>query len=174
MPGEAERCRSAGMDDFLGKPAPMPALVDMLRRWMPDLRWTAAEAPEPPTPTPTHSSCPEADAVIDGATLDEMTGGDAELAATILLDYIQSTFSDIEALDAALGILNEEEVRRGAHRILGASRIVGAEQVATVAAGLQRAASADVDWPGLLAIADDLHLAVARVAALLGDAKPAR
>ncbi len=174
MPEEAARCTSAGMDDFVGKPAPMPVLADVLRRWMPQVPWTATE-PDSPVLAPPGSGPREADVVIDGAALDELTGADAELAATILVDYVASSRSDMEALGAWVAARNEEEVRRQAHRLRGASRIVGAEQVAALAARLEAAASGDVDdWEPLCSIADDLHRAVARVAALIGPAKLAQ
>ncbi len=44
---EAERCTTAGMDDFLGKPAPMPTLADKLRRWLPHLDWQNGASSEP-------------------------------------------------------------------------------------------------------------------------------
>ncbi|MDP1806327.1 MAG: response regulator, partial [Acidimicrobiales bacterium] len=44
--GEAERCIGAGMDDFVGKPAPMPVLAEKLQRW-PHIRWAETAAPAP-------------------------------------------------------------------------------------------------------------------------------
>ena len=175
MAGEAERCMSVGMDDFLGKPAPMAALADVLRRWMPDVGWTGTEILDTPIPPPAASGLPAAGTVIERAVLDEMTGADTELAATILADYVDSSRADLAALAAAVAARNEADVRRHAHRVCGASRIVGAEQAATLAARVEAVASARVDdWDLVRSVADDLDLAVARVAAFIGSAKPAR
>ena len=175
LPGEAEKCVAAGMDDFLGKPAPMPVLADMLRRWVPHLRWTAAETGDASVAPAEDRTAPAADEVIDSAALDEMTGADPELAATILADYVGSSRSDMAALGAALAARNEEEVRRHAHRLQGASGMVGARQVASLAARMEAAAGSSVeDWGVLRAMADDLDLAVAQVEALVGSARPAR
>ncbi len=42
LPGEAEKCTAAGMDDFAGKPTSMSVLADKLRHWMPHVEWPDA------------------------------------------------------------------------------------------------------------------------------------
>ena len=175
LPGEAERCTAAGMDDFVGKPATMPTLAGKLRRWMPDLHWTTEPAPDLAGQPDGQQSNGQHDGVIDSETLDELTGGDAELAATILLDYVDSLGSDVAAIGVALAAASADDVRLHAHRLKGASRTVGAEQVATLAARLEAAASGGVDdWDALRSTADDLDVAVARVAAVVSSPEAAR
>ena len=168
VPGEAEKCVAAGMDDFAGKPTSMPVLADKLRRWLPHVGWQdVSTAPVVEAPG-TQTGEPEGDAVLDPAALDELTGGDAELAAAILADYVDSCAPDLGALRSALAAASAGDVRRHAHRIKGASRTVGALQVAALADRLEDAASTDAgDWAALRAVADDLEVAVARVAAAL-------
>jgi HPt (histidine-containing phosphotransfer) domain-containing protein len=104
--------------------------------------------------------------VVDRAVLDELTGGDAELADAILADYVESSSSDLAALRAALADESSDHVRRHAHRIKGAGGTVGAREVTTLAATLEAVASTAVeDWPGLRATAEELERAIARVAA---------
>ncbi len=103
---------------------------------------------------------------IDRAALDELTGGDAELAAAILVDYIDTSGSDLAALRAALAGASTDDVRRQAHRIKGASRTVGAYHVATLAGRVEEMASTTVhDWRALRAAVEDLEVGVSRVAA---------
>jgi hypothetical protein len=133
MPGGAEKCAAAGMDDLAGKPTSMSVLADKLERWMPHAVW--------PTASPSIEGASEADtsesrhgAAIDDAALEELTGGDAVLAHATLVDYVEASESDLAALRVALSDASADDVRRHVHRIEGASRTVGAPQVAMLAA----------------------------------------
>jgi two-component system sensor histidine kinase EvgS len=66
-----------------------------------------------------------------------------------------------------------DHVRREAHRIKGAGRMVGAHQVSTLAAQLEAAAAANDDWTALRATAADLDAAMARVMSALATADAA-
>jgi two-component system sensor histidine kinase EvgS len=171
VPGEAEKCVAAGMDDFAGKPTSMPVLVDKLRRWLPHIGWehvSTASVAEAPAAI---GAVPPSDEVVDPAALDELTGGDADLAAAILADYVDSSGPDLVALRGALAVASADDVRRGAHRIKGASQTVGAHHVATLAAQLEAAASMDDhNWLVLQSIVDDLETALGRVAAVATSA----
>ena len=168
LPEEAEKCAAAGMDDFAGKPAAMPVIAEKLRRWMPDVEWPSALAPRPASPSGAALGTPLSDGVIDDAVLSELTGGDGELAAAILVDYVDSSGSDLAALREALDEASADEVRRHAHRINGASRTVGAHEAAELAASLESAAFTSVDdCQALRATIDELEVAVAKVASSL-------
>jgi CheY-like chemotaxis protein/HPt (histidine-containing phosphotransfer) domain-containing protein len=174
LPGQAERCANAGMDDFAGKPSSMPVLAEKLRRWMPHVDWSAEPEPVAAGPTETGGGGPGQDGVIDSTVLDELTGGDHELAAAILVDYVDSLGSDLSALRAGLDATTADDVRRVAHRIKGASGTVGAHVVATVAGQLESIASAEVaNWSAMRAGAEDLETEVARVAASVRTAPAA-
>ncbi len=165
LPEEAERCSAAGMDDFAGKPTSMPALADKLRRWMPHIDWPDSRPASAGDPAP-EMSAGQHDGAVDPAVLDELTGGDAELADAILGDYVESSGWDLAALRSAVADEITDEIRRHAHRVKGASQTVGAHEVTALAAALEAAASVAVeDWHGLRATAEELELAVARVAA---------
>ena len=170
--GEAERCIGAGMDDFVGKPAPMPVLAEKLRHWMPHIAWAEASPAVAADASGAVAGPPENEVVVDRAVLDELTGGDEDLAAAILVDYCNSSRSDLAALRAAVAGGSSDEVRREAHRIKGASRMVGAHQISTLAAQLEAAATTD-DWSALSPTAEDLEAAMARVMATLEAATPA-
>ncbi len=103
--------------------------------------------------------------VIDRATLDELTGGDRDVAHVILTDYVDSLNTDLVALGSALTDARGEGVRRAAHSIKGAALTVGAHEVAELAARLEALASTPVDdWDLLRSTARDLDVASARVA----------
>ena len=146
---ERARCLASGMDDFMGKPTTIAALAATLRRWLPDLAWVESPAPPPHV---------RGSGVLDLSCLEELTGGNPEVGATILKDYLGSTAHDLADLGHALESGEIEGVRRAAHRLKGASQTVGALAVADLAAQIEEQAS-----QGRLAGVDEL-LAVLRTA----------
>jgi len=60
--------------------------------------------------------------------LDELSGGDAALAAAILGDSVESTTPDVTRLGEALEARDLDEVRRQAHRLKGGERGGGARR----------------------------------------------
>jgi CheY-like chemotaxis protein len=136
MQGEAERCRQAGMDDFAAKPTTIPFLGAKLRQWLPHLDWSE----EAESQTGADGFGAAAIGAVDLAVLAEVTGGDAELATSLVDDFIASTRLDLQALDDALAAAELDEARRRAHRIKGAGRTVGAHAIVDVAQQIERAA----------------------------------
>jgi len=175
MPGEAEKCTAAGMDDFAGKPTSMSVLAEKLRRWMPHVGWPSASEPAAAGGSSAGPEESNGHGVIDRSALDELTGGDTELSDTILIDYVDASRADLAALRAAIAEANADGVRRHAHRIRGASRTVGAHEVATLAGRLEGdAASAGGDWRVPPSTVEELERAMARVAALVDSHSAAR
>lgn len=138
LQGERERCRDAGMDDIVTKPTTMDILAGTLRTWLPEVPWPEVPWPEG-SPEPGPSVAP---AGVDVSALEEMAAGDKQLGAQILASYAESVRDDLLALTAALELGDREDLRRRAHQILGASRVVGAWAVADTAEALELAAVA--------------------------------
>jgi signal transduction histidine kinase/CheY-like chemotaxis protein/HPt (histidine-containing phosphotransfer) domain-containing protein len=161
MEGEPERCIAAGTDDFMGKPTTIPFLASKLRHWLPHLDWPDGDA----LPTAT-APAPATDGVLDAATLSELTGGDMGLAGELLDDFVQESQADLASLRGVYERGGADDVRRQAHRISGAARMVGAREVRDVAGRIEReAAAGDPDWDLLGTLLDPLADALARVAA---------
>lgn len=126
--GEEERCRAAGMDDLVTKPAPMAVLAGTLRRWLPHVAWAESVI-----------SGPSGGSGFDLDVLREVTEGDVELEERLLRTYADSMREDLAAADRALEDADRDGLRRVAHQVVGASRTVGARRVADAALRLQRA-----------------------------------
>lgn len=133
--GEEARCRAAGMDDLVTKPAPIAVLAATLRRWLPHVDWITARA---------DAGAPPA---IDRELLREVTGGDPDQEAALLRTYAASMRDDLERADRACAAGDRPQLRRIAHQVVGASRMVGASGVADAAARLQRALEPGTDVP---------------------------
>jgi two-component system sensor histidine kinase EvgS len=116
--GERERCREAGMDDLVVKPATPATMVATLKRWLPHVTW----------PPP-----------LDPDVLEELTAGDERMREDVVTRYLATLRDDLDDLRDALSQGNIALVRRRAHQIAGASRMVGAHAVAERAARLEQA-----------------------------------
>lgn len=157
LQGERERCRAAGMDDLVTKPTTMDALAGTLRAWLPGLDW-----PSPASgPAPRDVGAPPP--AVDRTALEEVAAGDEELGAQILRSYADAVRDDLLALTGALEAGDREGVRRRAHQILGASRVVGAWAVADTAERLEQASLLDGEHDDLAALLHELRNALVAV-----------
>ncbi|MBV9001913.1 MAG: response regulator, partial [Solirubrobacterales bacterium] len=171
MQGEPNRCRAAGMDDFAAKPTTIPALASRLQRWLPHLEWPAPDLSPSRATAPDTGPAASGEATFDAATLEAMTAGDAELAASVVEDFLVTTDQDLQALRAALDVRDASEVRRQAHRIKGAARIVGARELERLAEQMESSlerqdGNGPVEWAMLEARAARLASDFAHLAAL--------
>jgi HPt (histidine-containing phosphotransfer) domain-containing protein len=104
--------------------------------------------------------------VLDLTVLSELTGGDVGLSGEVLDDFVEESRSDLASVRAACDAREDGELRRQAHRINGAARMVGAREVRELASQIEREAAAeDPDWQLLGGLLDPLAAALARVAA---------
>lgn len=138
---EADRCREAGMDDFLAKPAPLPVLRACLARWLPSGR-PAEES------TVGQSSANGASTtslpVPDRAALNQRFGS-PEIVQHLLDSLVAATHEDLTALQSAVHADDAMRVDECLHRIAGGVGTVGAEALATHA----RTLMADIERDGL-------------------------
>jgi signal transduction histidine kinase/DNA-binding NarL/FixJ family response regulator len=148
---EIERSREVGIDDFIAKPTPLAVLAGTLQRYLPLQRFLgkstqspAASQPQPPWP-----SCPiPAEPVLDRELIE---------------DFLRATQDDLDALRQALAEHDTEGLTREAHRIKGASGLVGADALATAAARIEAAGRA-ADLTAAAAAVPELEAAVSRFA----------
>ena len=144
---EVERSRAAGIDDFIAKPAPLPVLGAILQRYLPLQRFIAEAAAR----AAVEAAQPRAPKVV---------AADRGL----IEDFLHTTHEDLAALRLALDGNDAAGVAHEAHRIKGAAGLVGANDIAAVAARIESAARAG-DLARAHADADALETEVERFAA---------
>ena len=110
---EVERSRAAGIDDFLAKPTPLALLAATLQRYLP---------------------LPDVAIAVATSAL--------ALDPDVLKDFLHSVQQDIDDLRSAMKRADTAAVAHEAHRIRGASALVGAQALAECAARIEAAARA--------------------------------
>jgi signal transduction histidine kinase/CheY-like chemotaxis protein/HPt (histidine-containing phosphotransfer) domain-containing protein len=145
--GDAERCRQAGMDDYIAKPLRPQALRQALVRWGqtqtgPDRRPYDATAVNPG---------PRGDGPsIDRQMLAECCGSNPTVMTDVLEAFLHSTPASLSAITAAVALGAGADLEREAHRLMGACQTIGAAPMAA-------------DCATLLALAREGNLAAAPI-----------
>jgi len=159
LKGEAERCMAAGMDDYLMKPVSISQLVTCLQKWLPHTK-TSENIPVSLARALPQTSLPPMP--LDKSVLDELTGGDKKENRALLDDFLQATDQDTAAMQLAREQGDLLQLGREAHKIKGASRLVGAVELAHAAAELELATKSE-DWSQLLPLCADVHTSAERL-----------
>ncbi len=147
LSGDAERCLAAGMDDYLPKPTELVQLLEKMDIWLP--------LPEDADLLPPASAddgqdidaarMPDQVSPLDPSALAGITGGDQGMRREFLQDFRQTSDSDADNLEQAVAAGDITLITRTAHRLKGASRVVGAELLARASERLERAGRSE-DW----------------------------
>jgi len=122
---ESERCLAADMDELLVKPVGLTQLNDVLSRWL------VVAAPARPAHIALRESDDTQTAAANFMLLDELSDNAAD-KAEIVRDFMSQTRSDLAELEAAVAMLDFQGAMHIAHRMKGASRMIGARDIAVV------------------------------------------
>src|SRR5438270_3343854 len=152
MRGDRDRCLAAGMDDYLAKPLRFEALETALRRWLPD---SVADA-QPSTGVVDWAAVAEL-----GRQLDRSGAGDGGALADMIAEFRVEATSRIHALRQAAESNDEPGLRKAAHSLRGPAATLGALEVESLAADLERLAR-EPDPVGAEPLIDSLQAAVER------------
>lgn len=139
---EFQACRAAGMDDCLVKPVQLAALATMLDRWLP------ARPPvgQPADDSRTMQSAPsDSNSVIDVSLIATTWGADPKTVRRILAEFRRANDADADMLRRAMAVTDYSLAVRAAHRMAGASKMVGAHHFADLCERIHTAARAK-DW----------------------------
>jgi len=143
LKGEADRCRAAGMDDYLSKPVPLDTLKLMLDKWLlgaaTDLTDTAGTSLMPQVSTALS---------VDIRVLKALVGEDPAVLHDVLQDFMTSKTRIAADLRAASAAGLPMVARAAAHKLKSSARAVGALVLGEMCEALERA-GAEGDIEGL-------------------------
>jgi signal transduction histidine kinase/CheY-like chemotaxis protein/HPt (histidine-containing phosphotransfer) domain-containing protein len=127
MKGEEERCLAAGMDAYLTKPVTIERLRSTLARWLGDDTRQA-------TPR-----LPPVGSAIDRNVLAAWLGNEPAAIDSLLVKFRDSALESRHLIDCAWQDGNLVGLAAAAHRLKGAARAVGANDLGAAAAELEEA-----------------------------------
>ncbi|HQY57540.1 MAG: response regulator [Nitrospira sp.] len=132
MPGDRERCKASGMDDYLAKPVKTDDLGRILERWVPLAPLDAAPAPIPPREmTKTDAS------VFDASTMLANIGGDVELFDQLIRLFLERHRSMVQEIETAIKQGNAVVLERAAHSLKGTAGNLCAPDVVLLSSQLE-------------------------------------
>ncbi|KAF0100706.1 MAG: multi-sensor hybrid histidine kinase [bacterium] len=155
MPGFAETCREAGMDDYLSKPLQTEELARALARQLPG-RAAAADLGAAPASQETADVAPSRR--FDLEKLRRVCQGDAHKLREMLELFVSSSESLLAALTDALVGRDGAQAARQAHQLKGAAAYLGAAELTALAAEVENLAKAEA-WEACATTVDDLEAA---------------
>jgi CheY-like chemotaxis protein/HPt (histidine-containing phosphotransfer) domain-containing protein len=126
LPGEPERCRAIGMDDYLTKPASLAALAAALARWLP--------LTDAATSNPNASRVP-----VDVGALEALVGSDPAVVREFLRAFATSAQVTGTELITASRAERLKDAAAIAHKLKSSARSVGALRLGELCAELENA-----------------------------------
>ncbi len=170
MKGDEEKCRAAGMDDYLSKPIDRAKLEACLEHLLPSIGSTGLtlaikEAPVVAESAPQHTPV-QPHHPVDWDALLESIDGDQDFARDLADAFIGTGDRELAAIAAALGTGDAAALRESAHALKGASANLRASAATSAAAQLESAAGMGTS-PQIPALAEKLTTEVKRMTAYL-------
>jgi two-component system, sensor histidine kinase and response regulator len=132
LKGTRDQCLQAGMDDYLSKPLDPAAVVERVRKWIPEDGTLAVASNAAPT-----RGAPESGPVLVYEELLERCIRKPEVVAKVLEMFIGQATKDVEAIANAVARGDAHELHELAHRVKGASANMAAGQLRDVAEALE-------------------------------------
>lgn len=133
-----KQCYAAGMDDILQQPYELSNLKEIILKWLPSIFAKAASTQTNLTNTQSNMQNKMTANItpLDDIALDNIATNPTE-RNEILQDFLQQTEVDISELEKAVASKNRKEISHIAHRIKGASLMIGANPLAETSKALE-------------------------------------
>ena len=167
MRGDRDRCLAAGMDDYLAKPLRFEALEQALQRWLGPFAVPSGGPSQPAVPVQASPATIDWAVLADlGRQLDWAGGSDGSALAGMIAEFRVEAASRIDALCQAAKANDTPGVRKAAHALRGPAGSLGAHEVESLAAQLERL-TCESSLEGAEALIDAVRSAVERASVAL-------
>ncbi len=164
LDGEPERCRAAGMDDYLSKPTPFSALKAMLDKWLPAIH-SSTDSTEVAAGGRISQPRPRAHPV-DLSAPKKLVGDDAAVLREVLQDFRASAALIMAELRTACAAGQPKVAGGAAHKLKSSARAIGAFALSELCADMERAGQAG-DSAALIELLSSLNAELVIVEAYL-------
>ncbi len=134
---EAQRCKDAGMDDYMSKPAPLSELQDLLERWLPK---PASAVPVAEGVTSDMQSPPTGP--VDIQILRSLVGDDPQLIREFLQTFRISAARIAQEVSQAYCAGSAAKTVAAVHKLKSAARSVGAMALGDLCADMEQVGAA--------------------------------
>lgn len=132
LPGDRERCKAAGMDDYVTKPVKTDDLGLILQKWAP------VKAAVEVTPAAPGRELSKTDAhVFDASAMLANIGGDAELFDQLIRLFLDRHSVMMKEIETAIGQADTAALERAAHSLKGTAGNLCAPDVVLLASQLE-------------------------------------
>ncbi len=136
LPGEAARCKSAGMDDYLAKPIEIRTLESMLNRWIAEAKKSSASSAAI-SAIENASHVAPATGTVDLRNIAAVYGDDRKRLAPVLDQWLTVIEEATEELSIGLSLGKWDDAVAAVHRIKGSAGIAGAHDLSAAGAVLE-------------------------------------
>ena len=162
---DRQRCREAGMTDFISKPFRREELLEVLRRHLPDAGTAPVGDPEP-------AAAPATKADLDPTALNTLAalaaGRSDDAMVRVVATYLTHTPNLIDEMKQALGDADADGLAHAAHSIKSSSAQIGARRLAELAGDVERLGRAGL-LDGVAGLLGDIDIVFPKVRAGLED-----
>jgi CheY-like chemotaxis protein/HPt (histidine-containing phosphotransfer) domain-containing protein len=137
MPGDRDKCISAGMDDYLAKPVRPEDIRSVVERWASAAKAAAPTAPQTETAT-SDTEFQMQTPPVDMERLLDFSDGSADNLRELITLYLKQTAEQLEQLTAAAQAGSAPDIRRLAHSCAGASSTCGMIRIVPLLREMER------------------------------------